>query len=134
MYSHVLFTGISQGWSTLEEGTPPQRCPGRSFRTTPGRRDSFKAANVAFVISETNYLFSFLMDTTTDNVPIPEPQKCPSLPPDLWRVIAGHLPLDEWARVSAVCKTTWHLQLETVDLWWLQEGGEMDRAGDIGDP
>ncbi|BDA51043.1 hypothetical protein COCOBI_17-2630 [Coccomyxa sp. Obi] len=38
------------------------------------------------------------------------------LPPEIWRVIAGHLGPRKWARVAGICKATWHLQLDPVHL------------------
>ncbi len=38
------------------------------------------------------------------------------LPPEVWRTIAGHLSMREWAQVAGTCKTTWKLQLDTIDI------------------
>lgn len=39
-----------------------------------------------------------------------------SLPEDVWRKIGSLMNLQHWARISGVCKTTWKLELECVDI------------------
>lgn len=45
-------------------------------------------------------------------------EKCETqvLPPEIWRVIAGHLGPCDWARAAGVCKATYHLQLDPVHI------------------
>ncbi|EIE18831.1 hypothetical protein COCSUDRAFT_59762 [Coccomyxa subellipsoidea C-169] len=50
-----------------------------------------------------------------------------AFPPDVWRIIAGHLTLNEWARISGTCKTTWQLQLDELHLTWRQGLHAADR-------
>ncbi len=37
-----------------------------------------------------------------------------SLPEDVWRNVASHMTLREWARVSGLCKSTWKLDLHSI--------------------
>lgn len=47
------------------------------------------------------HCFAGTQGTSVDN------QRCNMLPPEVWRLIAGHVSMREWAQVSGINKTTW---------------------------
>lgn len=44
-----------------------------------------------------------------------------SFPPEVWQLIACQMSMTEWARVSGICRTTWELQLDEINLTMLEK-------------
>lgn len=39
-----------------------------------------------------------------------------ALPEEIWRMIASYMDVKQWAKTSGLCKTTWKLQLDSIEL------------------